>query len=69
MFDQTRIVSTCVFLVSMIATLICAFYVDNVALIIILCFVQYFALIWYSLSYIPYARDVVTRVLFGWMKT
>ena len=63
MFDNTRIIASCVFLTTIIATLCIAFLMESnggkLILILILCFIQYLALFWYSISYIPFARDAI----------
>mmetsp|Transcript_20673 Transcript_20673/g.63898 ORF Transcript_20673/g.63898 Transcript_20673/m.63898 type:complete len:128 (-) Transcript_20673:140-523(-) len=64
MFAKTRIVATVVYLTSIVMTLFVALYDKipdklQVALILLLILVQFLALTWYFLSYIPYARDFV----------
>ncbi|KAH6574998.1 hypothetical protein BASA50_010665 [Batrachochytrium salamandrivorans] len=59
MFDASRWVATCIFLASLALTLVFAFVVKIAFLTLILCVFQYLALLWYSISYIPFARDVV----------
>lgn len=61
MFDSTRIIATCVFLGSMVATLVVAFTTNVPILIFFLCIIQYLALFWYSMSYIPFARDAIQK--------
>jgi hypothetical protein len=68
MFDESRRIATLVFLVSMVLTLIFAFVIKIQFITLILCVVQYLALIWYfslirySISYIPFARDFVKSI-------
>jgi len=57
MFEKTRIIATIIFLLSLVATLVVAFVVQNGALVIVCVVVQFLAFTWYSLSYIPFARD------------
>ncbi|OAJ44469.1 hypothetical protein BDEG_27694 [Batrachochytrium dendrobatidis JEL423] len=64
MFDPSRWIATCVFLGSLALTLVFAFAVKIAVLTIICCVFQYLALLWYSISYIPFARDVV-KSFFG----
>ncbi|KAJ3323916.1 hypothetical protein HDV06_000892 [Boothiomyces sp. JEL0866] len=59
MFDETRRTATIVFLSSLVITLICAFVLQIAILTLIAALVQFLALLWYSLSYIPFARDGV----------
>ncbi|KAI8927635.1 vesicle transport protein SFT2B [Entophlyctis helioformis] len=65
MFDPTRLVATIVFLSTVVLTLVCAFTIGIPILVIILCIAQYLALLWYSLSYIPFARDLVKNMFSG----
>mmetsp|Transcript_33991 Transcript_33991/g.109111 ORF Transcript_33991/g.109111 Transcript_33991/m.109111 type:complete len:180 (+) Transcript_33991:329-868(+) len=66
MFAKTRVVATVVYLSSIVLTLFVALYKKippkaQVPLILLLIVVQFLALTWYFLSYIPYARDFVTN--------
>ncbi|XP_076445154.1 vesicle transport protein SFT2A-like [Babylonia areolata] len=61
MFAKTRVIATLLVLVMFVLTLVCAIALRNTALSIVCCVVQFLALTWYSLSYIPYARDVVKK--------
>ncbi|KAK7108092.1 vesicle transport protein SFT2A-like [Littorina saxatilis] len=61
MFAKTRIIATLLVLLLLVLTLVCAFAIKNGALTIVCCVLQFLALTWYSLSYIPYARDVVKK--------
>jgi flagellar biosynthesis protein FlhB len=65
MFEETRWIATCVYLLMMIFTLVAAFAIKSPALVIICCLMQYLAMIWYGLSYIPYARTVVKNCVKG----
>ncbi|BEI82700.1 hypothetical protein CcaverHIS002_0305680 [Cutaneotrichosporon cavernicola] len=58
MFKPVRIVATIIMLVALALTFVMAFLVGGgVAIIFVV--IQWFAMLWYSLSYIPYARDAV----------
>ncbi|KLT45868.1 SFT2-domain-containing protein [Cutaneotrichosporon oleaginosum] len=58
MFKPVRIVATILMLVSLVLTFVIAFLVGGgVAIIFVI--IQWLAMLWYSLSYIPYARDAV----------
>lgn len=59
MMKSHRLIASILYLVSMVATLVCAFTGQKVILIVLCIFVQFFALLWYCLSYIPYARQMV----------
>jgi hypothetical protein len=63
MFEETRWIATAVFLVSMVLTLVAALWLKNPALCVIFCLIQYGAMIWYSLSYIPFARAAVKNIV------
>ena len=59
MFEETRWIATTVYFVAMVATLVAALVIHQGWLVIICCIFQYLAMIWYGLSYIPYARTLV----------
>lgn len=61
MFAKTRVIATALVLIMFVLTLVCALALKNTALTIVCCILQFLALTWYSLSYIPYARDVVKK--------
>ncbi|RNF05556.1 putative vesicle transport protein SFT2B-like [Trypanosoma rangeli] len=59
MFDEKRWIATTVYLVSIVLTILCALLLHNALLVLVCCLVQTGAMIWYVLSYIPFARDAV----------
>ncbi|XP_060090596.1 vesicle transport protein SFT2B [Heteronotia binoei] len=61
MFEPTRLIATIVMLLCLILTLCSAFQWHNKGLALIFCVLQFFALAWYSISYIPFARDAVKK--------
>lgn len=61
MFEQTRIIATCVYLFTMVLTFIVALVIKLDWLTLLVVLVQYLAMIWYALSYIPYARNLVKK--------
>ena len=63
MTDRTRLLTTIVYVVFMILTLVAALKWKNKIATVICCLVQYGALTWYTLSYIPFARALVKKVL------
>ncbi|XP_021734720.1 vesicle transport protein SFT2B-like isoform X2 [Chenopodium quinoa] len=63
MLDPVRIYATALYLASMIIALFCALYVHNKLLTLLAITLEFGALTWYSLSYIPFARSMVSRVL------
>ena len=64
MFAETRWIATSVYLLTMIMTFVCALAIKSPGLTIVSVIIQYLAMIWYGLSYIPYARDLVKK-MFG----
>jgi hypothetical protein len=65
MFDPTRLIATCVYLGSILLTLVAALVFKVAALVILCGIVQYLAMIWYALSYVPFARQAVIGCLKG----
>uniref|UniRef100_UPI00398E6AD4 SFT2 domain containing 2a n=1 Tax=Pristiophorus japonicus TaxID=55135 RepID=UPI00398E6AD4 len=61
MFEPTRLIATIVMLVCLVCTLCSAFWWKKAALALIFCVLQFFAMAWYSISYIPFARDAVMK--------
>jgi hypothetical protein len=61
MFKKTRIIATLMYLGSMVGTLVVAFTMKDVpaqgALVLVCVAAQYVAIVWYTLSYIPFARQ------------
>ena len=62
MFAKTRMIATTVYLLCLVMTIVSAVALKSEPLVFLFIILQYLALIWYSLSYIPYARDAVTRM-------
>ena len=63
MFEETRWIASVVYLTTMVLTFICALAIKIPALVIISVFIQYLALTWYGLSYIPGARNCLKRMV------
>ncbi|XP_040401244.1 vesicle transport protein SFT2B isoform X1 [Cygnus olor] len=61
MFEPTRLIATVVMLLCLILTLCSAFWWAKKGLVLIFCILQFFALAWYSISFIPFARDAVKK--------
>lgn len=59
MFAPDRAIASTIYIASMIATLYAALILKNGLLVIILLLVQVAALVYFSLSYIPFARRVL----------
>ncbi|GJN21348.1 hypothetical protein PR202_gb08817 [Eleusine coracana subsp. coracana] len=63
MLDSVRIYATALYIASIIIALFCALYVHSKLLTLLAIILEFGALVWYSLSYIPFARSVVSRVM------
>ncbi|CAI5439501.1 unnamed protein product [Caenorhabditis angaria] len=63
MFDKSRWISSSLYILMIILTLISGLFLENAVLAIICTAGQYIAMAWYSLSYIPYAREAISRIL------
>ncbi|XP_041644798.1 vesicle transport protein SFT2A [Cheilinus undulatus] len=61
MFEPTRLIATIVMLLCLILTLCAALWWHKNGLAIIFCILQFLAMTWYSISYIPFARDAVMK--------
>ncbi|XP_036402931.1 vesicle transport protein SFT2A [Megalops cyprinoides] len=61
MFEPTRLLATCVMLLCLILTLCSVFWWHKRGLAILFCILQFLAMTWYSISYIPFARDAVMK--------
>lgn len=62
MFAKTRVIATVVMVLCLIMTLVAAFVDPPKRMLAILMVIfQFLAMTWYSLSYIPYARDAVMK--------
>ncbi|KAI4351922.1 hypothetical protein L6164_006221 [Bauhinia variegata] len=69
MLDPVRIYATAIYLASMIIALFCALYVHNKLLTLIAIILEFGALVWYSLSYIPFARSMVSKIMLSCFDT
>ncbi|XP_020223017.1 vesicle transport protein SFT2B [Cajanus cajan] len=63
MLDPVRIYATAIYVASMIIALFCALYVHNKLLTLLALILEFGALVWYSLSYIPFARSMVSKIM------
>ncbi|XP_073193997.1 vesicle transport protein SFT2A isoform X1 [Lepidochelys kempii] len=61
MFEPTRLIATIVMLLCLILTLCAVFWWGKKGLALLFCVLQFLAMTWYSLSYIPFARDAVIK--------
>ncbi|GBE82364.1 SFT2-domain-containing protein [Sparassis latifolia] len=62
MFKPVRVVATIVFIASIVLVFIGAYVIRSDVLCIIFVIIEYLAYLWYTLSYIPYARAAVLKV-------
>ncbi|KAH0682665.1 hypothetical protein KY289_020417 [Solanum tuberosum] len=69
MLDPVRIYATAIYIASIIIALFCALYVRNKLLTLLSIILEFGALIWYSLSYIPFARSMVSKVMMACFDT
>ncbi|XXG60639.1 hypothetical protein AAC387_Pa04g2494 [Persea americana] len=69
MLDPVRIYATAIYIASMIIALFCAFYVHNKLLTLLAIILEFGALVWYGLSYIPFARSMVSKIMLACFDT
>jgi len=65
MFAPTRLIASIVMIVSLALTLCAAFWWKTTLLALVFVVVQFLAMTWYCISYIPYARDAVSKCFNG----
>ncbi|KAJ2931344.1 hypothetical protein H1R20_g5690, partial [Candolleomyces eurysporus] len=63
MFKPVRVVAAIVFLASIGMIFVSAFVIKSDVICLVFVFIEYLAYIWYTLSYIPYARAAVTKAV------
>ncbi|PON72095.1 Vesicle transport protein, SFT2-like [Parasponia andersonii] len=63
MFDSVRIFATAIYLGCVVLALICALWIHSKILTILAMIIEILALVWYSLSYIPFARRMVSELM------
>ncbi|XP_056159532.1 uncharacterized protein LOC115680591 isoform X2 [Syzygium oleosum] len=63
MFDPTRVFATAIYLGCVVLALICALWIHSKVLTIVVIICEICALFWYSLSYIPFARRMVSDLM------
>ncbi|XP_061847588.1 vesicle transport protein SFT2A isoform X1 [Colius striatus] len=61
MFEPKRLIATIVMLLFLVLTLCAVFWWNKKGLAVLFCILQSLAMTWYSLSYIPFARDAVIK--------
>ena len=65
MFAPTRWIATSLMLIFLLLTIISAVALHKRGLTVLFCILQFGAMTWYSISYIPYARDAVKKCVDG----
>lgn len=65
MFDPNRLITTIIYLACIALTFWAAIGLRSVILSIIMVVIQSLALLWYSLSYIPFAQDLAKSMIKG----
>ena len=63
MFQRKRVITTIVCLSSIVMTLVSAIVIKKAVLVIIFVIIQYCSYFWYSLSFIPYGRDIFCKCI------
>ena len=63
MLDNARVFATAIYIGCVVIALICALLIHDKLLTIIAIIIEIGALIWYSLSYIPFARRMVSELM------
>ncbi|XP_053200516.1 vesicle transport protein SFT2B-like [Panonychus citri] len=63
MFNETRYIATILVVVFMVLTLVSGLHWHKTGLTVLLCICQFLSMTWYSISYIPYARDMVKKTV------
>ncbi|KAF4615288.1 hypothetical protein D9613_002908 [Agrocybe pediades] len=63
MFKPVRVVATVILLIAIGLVFVGAFVLKNGVLCIIFVIIQFLAYTWYTLSYIPYARSAVQKMV------
>ncbi|XP_069830486.1 vesicle transport protein SFT2A isoform X2 [Dendropsophus ebraccatus] len=61
MFELTRLITTIIMLLCFICTLCAVFWWNKKGLALLFCILQFLAMTWYSISFIPFARDAIIK--------
>eukprot|EP00877_Chromochloris_zofingiensis_P001633 jgi/Chrzof1/11470/Cz05g37230.t1 len=64
MFESGRLLATVVYLGSIAATLAVAFTIGNVILVLFLLIIQFCAMIWYCVTWIPGGQGFLRGMIF-----
>ncbi|KAK9144004.1 hypothetical protein Scep_006029 [Stephania cephalantha] len=63
MFDPVRVYASAIYIGCVVLALICALWIHNKLLTVLAIICEICALIWYSLSYIPFARRMASQLI------
>jgi hypothetical protein len=67
MFHKKRVIATAVYLIALVGTLAVAIGTQSTIGTLAMLVVQFIALVWYTLSYIPYARTAAAKLMSRWV--
>ncbi|XP_061895478.1 SFT2 domain containing 2a isoform X2 [Entelurus aequoreus] len=68
MCDKTRALATAIMITCLVLTLCAAFWWKNFGLALLFVILQVLSFTWYSLSYIPFVRDAILKLVAMCMK-
>uniref|UniRef100_A0A9J7ZDN4 Vesicle transport protein n=1 Tax=Cyprinus carpio carpio TaxID=630221 RepID=A0A9J7ZDN4_CYPCA len=68
MCDKTRALATGIMITCLVLTFCAAFWWKIKGLALLFCILQFLAFTWYSLSYIPFARDAIIKLFSACLK-
>ncbi|XP_056894896.1 SFT2 domain containing 2a [Takifugu flavidus] len=63
MCDKTRALATTIMITCLVLTLCAAFWWKNFGLALLFCILQVLSFTWYSLSYIPFVREAILKLV------
>ncbi|XP_022723662.1 vesicle transport protein SFT2A-like isoform X2 [Durio zibethinus] len=69
MFDSVRVYATAIYIGFVVLALICALWIQSKILTLLAIICEICALIWYCLSYIPFARRIVSDLMIRFCDT
>jgi len=64
MMNPTRIIASLIYVGAMVLTMVAAFVLKSQLLVLVAVIIQFCAIVWYCLSYIPFARQLA-KTLFS----
>jgi hypothetical protein len=63
MFKPVRIIATCVYLIMMAITLFVVIKRFNIGIVLLCAFIQFLAMCWYMITYIPYGQTMLKNCM------